>query len=549
MLAVATRFLAGRYHATPWGRHVNEAAPEWPPSPWRLLRALVATWKRKLDGDPLCAPGVIEALLRKIATPPSFVLPPAATGHTRHYMPWFKKGPEDRTLVFDAFVALERAERVVAVWPDVVLDDAERRALDRLTESLGFMGRSESWVDATVLPEAEAAAAASRITCAPAGGASPARESDPVRVLCADAGAAFANAHTPKREVTDGCGRAKRTVLTPVYDPDWHLCMETLELHNRRWSSPPGATWVTYLRPSDCFAVTPRRSTTSGAHGMPTVARFALDAVVLPLVEETLRVAEQARITAMGCYRRAEERRLYRGNPPAAAPPPRSTVLSGKDEGGSPLRGHGHAHYLPTDEDGDGRLDHVTIVAGRGFGPAELRAFDRMRILRFRDREPVRLVLVGLGQREGPLAPAVLGPSRIWISATPFLATRHPKRNGRRRDPPALLARAHGRAFVRQNLLEELARMRALRPELPEPSTVEPLNDDHRCGAHHLRPIQFRRFRQKPSDDGGRRPAGAFRIVFPTPVCGPICLGHSSHFGLGLFVPDASVRQTQSGPT
>ncbi len=31
-------FPAGRYHATPWGRHVNEGVAEWPPSPWRLLR-------------------------------------------------------------------------------------------------------------------------------------------------------------------------------------------------------------------------------------------------------------------------------------------------------------------------------------------------------------------------------------------------------------------------------------------------------------------------------------------------------------------------------
>jgi CRISPR-associated protein Csb2 len=60
MLALAIRFPAGRFHATPWGRHVNEGAAEWPPSPWRLLRALVATWKRKLDADPGCSREVVE---------------------------------------------------------------------------------------------------------------------------------------------------------------------------------------------------------------------------------------------------------------------------------------------------------------------------------------------------------------------------------------------------------------------------------------------------------------------------------------------------------
>ena len=52
-ISVTIRFSAGRFHATPWGHHVNEGLPEWPPSPWRLLRALVATWKRKLADEPL----------------------------------------------------------------------------------------------------------------------------------------------------------------------------------------------------------------------------------------------------------------------------------------------------------------------------------------------------------------------------------------------------------------------------------------------------------------------------------------------------------------
>ncbi len=36
---------------------------------------------------------------------------------------------------------------------------------------------------------------------------------------------------------------------------------------------------------------------------------------------------------------------------------------------------------------------------------------------------------------------------------------------------------------------------------------------------------------------GARRLAGAFRLTFARPVRGPIALGWSSHFGMGLFVP------------
>ncbi len=75
MIGISVSFPSGRFHATPWGRHVNEGAPEWPPSPWRFLRALVATWKRKLD-DQLSQADV-ELLLRALIAPPQLLLPPA----------------------------------------------------------------------------------------------------------------------------------------------------------------------------------------------------------------------------------------------------------------------------------------------------------------------------------------------------------------------------------------------------------------------------------------------------------------------------------------
>jgi CRISPR-associated protein Csb2 len=295
---------------------------------------------------------------------------------------------------------------------------------------------------------------------------------------------------------------------------------------------------VTYLRRKDCFAVVPRAQNSTPERPRPNVARFALDARVLPLVEDTLRVAENARITAMGCYRRLEERRLFGGHIPNDAPKPRSEVFSGKDAQGEPLHGHGHAHYLPTDEDGDGRLDHLTIYAPMGFGRAEVRALDSMRMLKREEGDPLRLVLLALGQQEAVAAHTVFGPSQVWVSATPFLATRHAKSRGRKKDPPNLLGPDNQREFARQVLMEEIARLREVRPDIPELISVEALNEEHRCGAHRLRPIQFKRFRRKRGDDGGRRSAGAFRITFPHPVLGPICLGHSSHFGLGLFVPE-----------
>jgi CRISPR-associated protein Csb2 len=202
------------------------------------------------------------------------------------------------------------------------------------------------------------------------------------------------------------------------------------------------------------------------------------------------------------------------------------------------LEGHRHAYYLPTDEDDDGRIDHITIFADMGFDQFEVKALDMVSNLKRDDGEPLNLMLLALGQSTDTLAPKVTGPSRVWDSVTPFIATRYPKRRGRKRDPDALLGIDNQSAFARQVLIEEIQRAF---PHLSARVEVQYLNEEQRCGARRLRPIQFKRFRQKPGDDGGRRAAGVFRIIFPEPVSGPMCLGHSSHFGMGMFRPASEV--------
>ena len=574
MIAIALNFHSGRFHATPWGRHVNEGAPEWPPSPWRLLRALVATWKRKLDGE--FADSDMLDLLTKLASPPSFVLPPATTGHSRHYMPWFKKGPDDKTLVFDAFVALNKTADIVVAWPDELLTAEQREILSQLVQHLGFLGRSESWCDGRLLEEQEAQSlcrlARENVVphwCEPLGELPVTGDKEVVRVLCANPQTAFLDEHVVRLEtVTSGRSKNKQTSTTrhALYEPNWHLCAETALLHDEKWSDPPGSCWVQYVRRSDCFRVAPKRRpsniTTSRPRRVITVARYALDGTVLPLITETLPVAESARITLMGIFKRLKLDQHYGGRAPRPipndAPRFRSDVFSGKDTDGIPLTNHRHAYYLPSDEDGDGRLDHLTIVAEMGFGvddPLEVRTLDQFRRLRWGDGEPLNLLLVGLGTATD-FRGLVLNESRVWVSATPFLVTRHPKKNGSKRDPLHLLGNENQPAFVQHVLREELARFAERRNatdslSLAEVIRIAPLVDEQdvfRIDPHRwygsqatgpaVRPLQFKRFRQKRNDDGGARPAGAFVIEFRNPVRGPICLGHSSHFGLGLFVPE-----------
>lgn len=566
MIAISFKFLAGRYHATPWGRHVNEGAVEWPPSPWRILRAIIAAWKRTM---PEIAEAEVKPILEKLAIqPPEFLLPWASTGHTRHFMPLKDKKPNPKqnrdvieraalagipreliriknpTLVFDTFVALSRDAPVIVCWPDASLDESQRSALDRILKNLNALGRSESWCDATLLGDSEAAGATNCIVARPLNGSKPPPGHEIVRVLCPDPRTALADSHVVTvKQKTVGRGKAKQTAeeRTTIYDPAWNICMETLQLHDERWSDPPGSRWVQYIRPRDCFKIEPKRGGDFRPGGRASakiqVVRYVFDSTVLPLVTETLPVAEAVRRALMSIYGRLTERNGVRG---------RSKIFSGKDEHGRALSGHGHAYYLPTDEDGDNRLDHLTVFARDGFDGQELRALERLRQVKPRGRDndvhPSRLLLLGMGTQQ-EYHPGPLRESKVWVSATPYVATRYAKTKGRQRiDLASPKARA---AFLVEDLRAQLA---TVRPGLTirdiSQVRIRPLWDDNhvfRIG-DRWRPIQFKRFRSKPGDDGGRRLAGAFRIEFPCLVAGPLVLGYGAHFGLGLFAAYEEAR-------
>jgi len=489
----------------------------------------VAVWKQKLNSDKdvnALMPGIIE----KLVTEPEFKLPPATLGHTRHYMPWHKgwkpESPEKaKTLVFDAFVALEPDREVVFVWPDVRLEESEADAIDLVLSNLNYFGRRESVCDARVV----AVPRETEINCQsiePEKG-TVADGYEPVRVLCADPATALANDHTPKKKRTSGSGKNKKTQWLPDYDPDWHLCMETRELHKQAWSDPPGSRWVTYQRRSDSFIAEPTTASRDIRREKPTIAaRFILDGPVLPLVTETLYLGEIARQALQGKYGK-----LFDGKS--------SAVFSGKDENGNPLRGHGHAFFLPTDEDGDGRLDHLAVWCESGFSHEELHAVDNLLMM----RRPgagveLNLMLTGLIDADQTgIAPDIPLFSKAvrWRSVTPFVPTRHYKRRGRKRDTCAI------EQFPAMVLCEEMERR-----GLPVPKEIRLLDRcllwDHRKrseapSARSLAWLQFRRERVFGNGRRGSHPGCGFEIEFPAPVRGPLALGYGCHFGLGLFAP------------
>jgi CRISPR-associated protein Csb2 len=57
-------FPLGRFHATPWRVNpYDDPHGEWPPSPWRLVRGVVARWYQWWREDPDRADGCLNPLI------------------------------------------------------------------------------------------------------------------------------------------------------------------------------------------------------------------------------------------------------------------------------------------------------------------------------------------------------------------------------------------------------------------------------------------------------------------------------------------------------
>ncbi len=475
MIALALAFPAGRFHATPWDRAANEGDVEWPPSPWRLLRALVSGWYTVGARDE----ATFVRVLDRLAGPPRYLLPPGMAAHTRHFMPL----PDlSRTLVLDAFVAVGRDAVMYAVWDEVELGIEERDALASACSGVTYLGRAESWCRLAAVdgvPE-----------CDP----------DLKHVDLVHRGTTSGPEARRLGVAADCRGRGLLAALA----------VTTADTRKARRVVPAGAVWLDY-RFETGFGLAPtlqeraerQRSTTVGPQG---VLRFAVDGRapgVLPAVTETLALAETFRNAAMKAYSARWDGEV--------AP----SLLSGKVDD-KPGEGHEHAFFLPVDLDDDGRIDHVDVYLPSG---ADHRTFVALTSVD-------RLYDWRLGREEtfyatylGPAAPST---GRVWRSITPFVLGAHPRTRGSeqrraRYAPSSQIARA----IEAQDL-----------PRADVEIWGEASVRHSRGGATALAAFRLRR----KTDRSIGVPLGV-TLRFSQEVSGPLALGRYAHFGLGQFRP------------
>ncbi len=522
MLAIGFRFPAGRFHATPWGRHVNEADVEWPPSPWRIVRALVAVWHRLPENGRGNLVQLERVLGRLSDAPPIYAVPSAIHSHVRHYMPTREGSQEKNTLIYDAFLRLDPSEELVVGWPRIELGQEDRELLDRLLSGLTYLGRAESWAEARRVafngpwnvfpmdgasePEGESLGTHSE-HCREGLEANhemipllcpiPPREYETLLQSESDA--------FPKTDFgTSASGKGKKKTGRAARPPSWleAVCMETAALRASGWSLPPGAQVVWYRRPMHVVrtSVPPLRvSLKKPEDERPSVARYAVYGKPLPRIEEALKVTETLRAALL----RTLQNRL--GEVPSA--------FSGHGTGGP--SDHRHAFFLPEPDDA-GRIVHLVVYAPGGLEPKEASAMSDLRRLYLKDGQEWELWLEGVGTPSAfsPASP-IFRSSTHWISVTPYMHPWHVKKS-----------------FGPWDQILKECRLR----HLPVPRDGKRL-EERLYRSRPVRPIHFHRFRGKGGLVQPDRRGSFWLLAFHEPVCGPLALGFACHFGMGLFVP------------
>jgi CRISPR-associated protein Csb2 len=500
----------GRLHATPWGRHVNEGATEWPLSPWRIQRALVATWYLKARDD--IDEAVVRSLTNSMAgTLPSFELPTAIQSHTRHYMP--SKGG-DKTKVFDTFIQTNQPLRMA--W-SVDLDESQRGALSILCERLNYLGRAESIVEAKLLPP-EVSIKANSLPL-PEGDGVPVG-CELVRVLCASSPElhdAWIAANRPKEEVKAKGKKAKSKSSNSSLPPSIFeaLHAETATLQAEGWLIPPGSRWADYTRQSDCFQSSAVRPTRQQKKPV-TVARFAIASAVLPRITQAISVAERMHQTLA---KRADGKACAR-------------VFIGKEANGEPLKGHQHTHIFCELGEKRDSIGFITLYAPMGFDQEAQQVIEdvQRKALWGHGGHDLELILRGFGDVDTFDIP-IFRRAKRWTSITPFVPTRHAKHYADGR--PKLDEDGWPIGSPAQDLRRLLKVDLGVTPKsISPPDTNITVRPDR-----SLRTLEFQTERNHGNGRRGHQSGVGLSVEFDQDIQGPLALGYGSHFGLGLFVP------------
>jgi CRISPR-associated protein Csb2 len=536
VFVIEIKFVARRYHATPWDAHVNEGRIEWPPSPWRLLRALMAVGYNKLGWTDTPSPAATDCLNKLAGCAPEFAIPAGTASHTRHYMPVRSGRSEKKAKVFDSFIRFASPHDSIRIKFDVELTDEESFELQQLVEGLAYLGRAESWVEARLIPPSDVERDESirwvRL----------ADDSDRRRVrLLAPLGAddyttwrerEVAKAHAiAERDLEASASQrgkkvtpaARKKALSKAESVFPASVVDSLQRDNVVWQSegwprPPGSCWVDYAIPDGLLETPPLLTVApSPRYERPTTILLSVDGegkrgTLRPRMKRALPLMELLHSEAV-----RYAGKLGLGHVPE---------LTGTESDGTPLGGpHRHAHWLPMSLTQSGTIDHVLVYAPGGFSPSALRAISSIRWAYAKGISALSVNMVGCGSMDD-VRQQLLGSTSLsadslsivnesvsWCTATPMVLRKFLHRRGKK--------------TVEGQVREELSER-----GFPDPISIG-IWTQQRLVEHNLKGFVLRRGLKKRQPPAER--SWGISITFDRPILGPISLGYASHYGLGML--------------
>lgn len=512
MLAISFSFFAGKYHATTWGKHVNEGDVEWPPSQFRILRAIISTWLRTTNYSEEEMGDIIEQMFES----PSYSIPRSTTTHKRHYMPQ-NKGKN--TLVFDTFLAFGDNAKIIVSFPNANLDKKQTSILDDVLRNMNYLGRSESWVSACVVESSDLI-----VNAHPLEGDLK-DEEDIVKLLC-----------------------IKENNKSDIFEKDKNgnyihpLFTQSPQLKKDKYIYPRMTHFVEYAVPEDRFTTNCEYQKNNDSNETVHYAKYLIDSPVLPNKKSSVDIAEIVRNSLMKIHKEP------------------SDIFSGRDaEGVSLKRDHEHAFYLPYDEDNDGKLDHLIVFSKAGFDTEHQKSLSGLRKLYgYPLKRELNLMMLGMGNCDdlnGTNVSMVLDSSCKWCSFTPFLLKRHPKtkRTGEWKTEsiedvnivaPGNLGYYPNKEHLLwdyginpedTSIIQKDGAVSQLLRYLDQLGIRKPVSITPMPGNRDSRWIEFKRYRRGKNKPVSSIPYG-FELKFDEEVTGPIALGYGSHQGLGTFI-------------
>ncbi len=503
-------FPLGRYHANPWRAFAfDDPYGEWPPSPWRLLRAILArsfqlSRERENANDDAMRRELVQAFCESRI---SFQLP-AQSGRgpgLQQYQPSeFKKIPAaaakpgektyNTTKNKDNFwLVSSEADSLVWILEGDLWTPELLSHLDECLARMTYFGRAES---ITQIERSKG-------------------EADGIQANC---------------ELKDKRTSTSVPVLCPK--PDATLEQVACQTHEdavANSTTPPGAIWKYAERPARAKPA----PQASARKALPPVqiVQFAIGGRVFPPLRYWLRITEKFRGIAL--RQLAQQVSGDRDARFAELPSEiraKFSLFTGKGSDDTALPGHPHAAFflIPDSQGKPSRLICWRKVPFSHEEQTALLAAAEARIGWGFGSDDWKLRFVPLAA-ETPLPPGknVLGESSDWVSLTPFV-------------PPLYAFRRSGKPKKGFEIETQIYTILA-EQGLPKAS-VTILSSDN-SSATWVKIHQLRRPFGRQTNDIRR--GYIIRLQFETPILGPLFLGHSSHLGLGLFVPgEQTLRQS-----